>query len=75
MGVRTGYTVNVVYTGDGNHEPLEGATVTLTVRRAALTVTANPVEVRRIEVSVNRIFADRVYFAAGESQAEFAQEV
>ena len=39
------YTVNVVYTGDGNHEPLEGATVTLTVRKAALTVTANPVEI------------------------------
>ena len=39
------YTVNITYAGDSNHEPIAGATTTLTVRKAAVTVTAEEVEI------------------------------
>lgn len=35
------YTVTVSFTGDGNHEPVENMTATLTVKKASLTVKAN----------------------------------
>ena len=39
------YTVIITYAGDINHEPIAGVTTTLTVRKAAVTVTAEEVEI------------------------------